>query len=97
VWDVPGGHLMSGESASACAVRAAKTEVGISAVDPEPLATASGDDFSLTLMRATTWAGEPHNGKPTQHDAIRFFSRDEASRLRLANPRYLELFPGTVR
>ena len=92
VWDVPGGHLMRGEPAAACAVRAAKKELGISAVNPTLLAEVSGDDFSMTLLQAVTWDGEPHNVTPAQHDAIGFFSRDEASRLRLADRRYLELF-----
>jgi hypothetical protein len=72
-------------------MRAAKRELGISAVNPKPLAEVSGDDFSMTLIRAT-WDGKPHNLVPTEHDAIGFFSRDEASRLRLADRRYLELF-----
>jgi RNA polymerase sigma-70 factor (ECF subfamily) len=97
VWDVPGSHLMRGEPAAACAVRAAKNELGVSAGELELLAEVCGDDFSLTLMQATTWEGEPHNGSPTEHDAIGFFSRDEASRLRLANRRYLQLFDRAVR
>jgi RNA polymerase sigma-70 factor (ECF subfamily) len=97
VWDVPGGHLMRGEPAAACAVRAAKKEVGISAVNPTLLAEVSGDDFSMTLMLATAWEGEPHNITPAEHDAIGFFSRDEACRLRLADRRYLELFDRNAR
>jgi ADP-ribose pyrophosphatase YjhB (NUDIX family) len=96
MWDVPGCHLMSGEPAAACAVRAAKKELGISAVNPTLLAEVTEDDFSLTLMQASTWEGEPHNIAPAQHDAIGFFARDEASRLRLADRRYLELFDHTA-
>jgi len=97
VWDVPGGHLMRGEPAAACAVRAARKELGISAVNPTLLAEVSGDDFLMTLMQASTWEGEPHNIAPAQHDAIGFFSCDEASRLRLADRKYLELFDRAAR
>jgi RNA polymerase sigma-70 factor, ECF subfamily len=92
VWDVPGSHLLNGELALACAVRAARKELGIWTVDPEPLAQVTGDDFTLTLVKATAWEGEPRNVMPAEHDAIGFFTREEAARLELANPRYLELF-----
>jgi len=97
VWDVPGSHLMRGEPAIACAMRAAKKEVGVSAGNPELLAEVSGYDFSLTLIQATTWEGEPSNVAPAEHDAIGFFTREQASRLHLANERYVELFDHTAR
>jgi RNA polymerase sigma factor (sigma-70 family) len=92
VWDVPGSHLISGEPAAACAIRTARTELGVSAVDPQPLAEVSGDDFSLTLLRISSWEGEPRNAAPTQHDAIGFFTREQASRLHLADRKYMGLF-----
>jgi RNA polymerase sigma-70 factor, ECF subfamily len=92
VWDVPGSHLLIGEPALACAVRAARKELGVSTVDPKPLAQVTGDDFSLTLIKATVWDGQPRNVKPAEHDAIGFFTRDQAARLDLANRGYLELF-----
>lgn len=92
VWDVPGSHLLVGERPVACAVRAARKELGVSTVDPEPLAEFTGDDFTLLMVRATDWDGEPRNVMPAEHDAVAFFTRDQAARLPLASRRYLELF-----
>ena len=92
VWDVAGSHLMSGEPPAACAVRAARLKLRVSVVEPVPLVDVRGDGFRLSLFRAGRWDGTPRNAWSEQHDAVRFFTREEAAGLELADPRYLELF-----
>jgi RNA polymerase sigma factor (sigma-70 family) len=92
VWDLPGGHRLSGEPAVACGIRAAKRELAIHPMEPRVLSEVAGDDFSITLLHSPAWEGEPRNETPGAHVTIGFFSRDEASRLRLADRRILEIY-----
>jgi RNA polymerase sigma factor (sigma-70 family) len=94
VWDLPGGHLLNGEPAVACVARAAKRKLGISVLRPEQLQTVKGPDFHLSLFHTRHWEGRPRNLAHTQHDRVGFFDRHEAARLRLADPRILDLFEG---
>jgi hypothetical protein len=73
-------------------LRAARDELGIAPVRPRQVSCASGEDYRLSVVSASTWEGTIRNAKPSQHDALQFVSRDEAGRLPLADPRLLDLF-----
>lgn len=92
VWDVPGAHRRHGEPAVACAVRAARDKIGIDITHPRPCGEHVQDDFRLSLFTGPDWHGQPQNRWPDQHDKIGLFTRDEAARLILADPRLLMLY-----
>lgn len=71
-WSVPAGHVESGESAAAAAVRECAEEVGV-AVEPADLALAlaqhkrdpiDGDERVDLFFRASVFSGEPKNLEP---------------------------------
>ncbi|WP_030157917.1 NUDIX domain-containing protein [Glycomyces sp. NRRL B-16210] len=71
-WSVPAGHVESGESAVAAAVREGAEEVGV-AVEPEDLALAlvqhkrdpiDGDERVDLFFRTAKFTGEPKNREP---------------------------------
>lgn len=92
VWDVVGSHVRSGETPAACAVRAAKDKLKVSVLNAAPLTRFEGQTFQLSLLSATQWDGSPNIDGSFQHDAVRFFTRQEAARVTLADPRYLIIF-----
>lgn len=92
VWDLPGSHVGPTEGLVSCMLRAARDELGIAPQDPRHVASFSGADFELNVFSASVWEGRIRNAEPRQHDALAFVSRDEASRLPLADPRLLDLF-----
>ncbi len=92
VWDVPGAHLRHGEPAIACAVRAAQHEIGVSVSMPHRLVEHRAADFRLTLFEGVGWVGRPRNRATAQHDEIGLFTREQASRLPLADDLLLSLF-----
>lgn len=92
VWDVAGAHLRHGEPPAACAVRAARDELGITIFGPEQLLEHTEDDFRLTLFLVTSWEGEIRNASTAQHDQVRLLTREQATSLKLADKRYLSLF-----
>ena len=92
VWDVAGAHLRHGEPAAACAVRAARDELGISITRSEQLLEFTEGDLRLTLFLVTDWEGKVRNASTAQHDEVRLVTEDQASHLRLADERFLTLF-----
>lgn len=98
VWDVLGGHCEPGETPEQTLVRELREEVGVT-----PTAWRSPEKFEerlpnldetlvLHLYVVTAWAGTPHNRTPEEHTEITWVSVEEACRLSLAHPGYLELF-----
>lgn len=92
VWDVAGSHLHDGEPPAACAVRAARHKLRISVVEPTPIGQFDDDSVRISMFCATQWEGTPRNPHGAQHTAVRFFTPEEASRLKLADSRILTLF-----
>lgn len=52
----------------------------------EPGADDGGLDLHLWVL--TTWAGEPRNLAPEEHDDLRWVTREDLPSLRLAHPSY---------
>jgi 8-oxo-dGTP diphosphatase len=98
VWDVVGGHVEPGEALEQALQRELAEELGITptrweylltAVEPEPKRHGPGRYY---FYRVTAWEGEPHNRQPHEHAQIRWFALDQAVRLDLAHPAYVDLF-----
>lgn len=93
-WDFPGGHVEPGESPTEALHRELREEIGVEATasgEPrlhvqEPGADDGGLDLHLWVL--TTWAGEPRNLDPEEHDDLRWVTREDLPSLRLAHPSY---------
>lgn len=93
MWDVPGGRIEQGESASVAIARELWEELGIG-VDGASLVawtTVEADGYQLTLFVIDSWAGEIRNVDPSEHDRLGWFRLDELSSLRLASSTYVSL------
>ena len=92
VWDFPGGHVEDGETPRSALVRELREELGIEAhpgAVPDDHVVAG--DVHLSVWRLDSWAGEPVNAAPDEHDDLRWFSLADVLQLRLAHPGYPDL------
>jgi 8-oxo-dGTP diphosphatase len=97
VWDLPGGHCEPGETLERTLARELQEEIGVTPVTAVPLASfqvsgGGGDEVELSVYLVTYWQGEPQNLLPEEHDAVGWFTIDQACRLALASSLYPDLF-----
>jgi 8-oxo-dGTP diphosphatase len=95
VWDLPGGHVNTDETARDALVRELHEELGIDIVVPaEPPAATIDDpalDLHLSIWVIDDWRGEPTNLAQDEHDRVAWFAPDEFAALDLADDRYRSL------
>ena len=97
VWDLPGGHVESGETPIEALVRELEEELGIQIEEPGPeLARVVESEFVLRIWLVERWAGNPVNASPVEHDDLAWFDADEASELRLSHRDCLSLIRKTL-
>jgi mutator protein MutT len=97
VWDLPGGHVESGERPIEALVRELKEEVGIQIEEQGPeLVRVVESEFVLRIWLIEEWAGDAINASPIEHDEVAWFDAAEASELRLAHGDYLSLIRKTL-
>jgi 8-oxo-dGTP diphosphatase len=98
VWDVFGGHVEPGETYEQTLLRELGEELGIVPTvwryrttidepDPERYGEAR---YHFYLV--TAWNGAPSNRQLHEHSEIAWYSFAEAQQLRLADPRYIDMF-----
>ncbi|MFX1250815.1 MAG: NUDIX hydrolase [Promethearchaeota archaeon] len=97
VWDLIGGHCKGNETPEQTLLRELQEEVGVRPtkfihleVLYEPNPEVYGD-YEYHVYLVTDWIGSPLN-LSDEHSELNWFDIDEASKLELAHPKYLELF-----
>lgn len=102
VWDLPGGHIESGETELTALTREMHEELGVqiatgSAIHLCRLGAGRGEEsvrFSAWLV--CEWEGTPTNVAPDEHDEIRWFRHEEVPPLahELMGPAVVEAMRG---
>src|SRR5580704_10647282 len=96
-WDLPGGHVESGEAPLDALVRELSEEVGVLISRPTapPLAVlyplVQEPRVELAIWIVTEWTGQVTNSAPNEHDELRWFRADELQVVSLAHAEYREM------
>ena len=83
VWDLPGGHVETGESELQALSREMHEELGVQIQTGSAShlcrlnAGRRGDAVLVSAWRVGDWQGTPTNVAPDEHDAIRWFPAEE--------------------
>lgn len=95
LWDVPGGHVVDGESLEEAIARELEEELGIRARISRdgPWVTERLGTLELHLFMIEEWDGEVSNCAPVEHDEVRWVTCEDLASLALAHPRYNEILP----
>ena len=91
-WDLPGGHVETGEAPHHALERELGEELGIkTTVAGCRFAQVQGKTFRMDVWVLDHWSGEPANHDLDEHDALAWLTAQEMGALHLADPRLPQL------
>lgn len=91
VWDFPGGHCEARENFSDALKRELLEELGISPIDSKLIFRYADDTMEYEIFAVYSWKGTVGNLAPDEHQQLSWFTLEEASKLSLADARYIDL------
>jgi 8-oxo-dGTP diphosphatase len=97
VWDIIGGHCEDGESFTDALIRELSDEIGIVPLEYELLTRVDNPPaflFEIYLIRS--WANDVSNRSPDEHSVLGWFTIEEATKVPLADDRYVLLFKSII-
>jgi 8-oxo-dGTP diphosphatase len=89
-WSLVGGHLEPGESPREAVIRECLEELGVRIDNPLRIPmTVNDTGIDMHAFLVTSWAGEPVNTAPGEHDDLRWFGPSDLKALTMAHPESL--------
>src|SRR3954464_2594772 len=96
-WSLVGGHLEPGESPREAVIRECLEELGVRIDNPLPMPmTVNDTGIHMHAFLVTSWAGEPVNTAPGEHDDLRWFGPSDLAALTMAHPECLSSIVNAV-
>ena len=98
VWDIFGGHVENNETVEQTLLREITEELGVTPIDIIPFGvlhqreSSRDEDYEYHLYVVAKWIGTPKNIADEEHSEVRWFEIANALHLKLAHPKYHEIF-----
>jgi len=87
-WDLPIGPARPGEPSGSAVVRVLQKQIGVRVEPPEePFAHLQGQQFRVDIYLVDRRIGRPSNRAAHELDGLAWFTPEEVTGLRLADPR----------
>jgi 8-oxo-dGTP diphosphatase len=99
LWDLPGGHVETGETEAQAVVREVSEELGVIISEPTGSPVTHLFDYAssgtpivdLSVWLVTNWVGDVKNNSPREHLELRWFTPKDLLKIDIAHIEYVDL------